>query len=407
MNRLLVFIGLIVVMTMVSTFVKFKSLPLDNQKFSLEKKIEAHRLSMEERAALEQLRLATLNPKKILEEGGAEEKVEFVVVLDTPELQRGFDLYQKCIVCHGKNGEGKKSQNAPRVGGQLDWYLEQELNKMAIKELKYLMKINFVKYSATGNDFIVFDGRQNQTICEFPACVWQRLCHRQNGIGADGALILLSHPEYAFEMRYINADGGEVAMCGNGARAICHFAHFYLKISFNRDNGYRFKTQNGTYEASIINNEIALKMTEVYDMEKIETQDLLKRVAKKSFYINTGVPHVIFLVDAIENLNIETLARPIRYDYRFKYGVNVNFLEIKESNEFILRTYERGVEAETLSCGTGAVAAAIFAKQNLGITNQAIFNVKGGRLTVAFDDNLSEITLRGDTKLIFDGSIEC
>lgn len=149
MNRLLTFVGLIIVVTIASTLVKFKSLPLSNEKFNLENKVEAHRLAVEEKAKLEEMRLAALNPKKVEE---TEVKEEIVVVLDTPELQKGFDLYQKCIVCHGKNGEGRKSQNAPRIGGQMDWYLEQELKKMQSGERANAVMNPYIR-ALTADDF--------------------------------------------------------------------------------------------------------------------------------------------------------------------------------------------------------------------------------------------------------------
>jgi diaminopimelate epimerase len=269
------------------------------------------------------------------------------------------------------------------------------------------LKLNFVKYSATGNDFIVFDGRENPNLLKQEVSFWMRLCHRQNGIGADGVLILLPSESHAFKMKYMNADGNEVAMCGNGARAICHFAHFSLAVPFNKTNGYKFETLNGIYEADIAGKDVCLRMTELYDEQKVKTSDLINDIAKKSFYINTGVPHAIFLVNDADSLDVNEISPSIRYDKRFEKGVNVNYLEPRSGNEFTLRTFERGVEAETLACGTGAVASAIFAAKVLGLKKQGVFHQPGGKLIVDFNEDFSYVTLSGEARKVFEGTVEC
>lgn len=265
-----------------------------------------------------------------------------------------------------------------------------------------MTKINFTKFNATGNDFIVIDNRKQEFKAEDQS-IWAALCSLKTGIGADGVLLLEVSSNVDFKMRYINADGGEVEMCGNGARAITAFAHEVLDT---KKDTYKFETMNGVYECSIdATYGYRLKMTELYDVGKFELSDLDSKVhAKKSFYMNTGVPHAVFEIEKIKEYSVFDNGRLVRYDERFPKGSNANFFEVTSPNHIKIRTYERGVENETLSCGTGATATALVAPKFYGWSDEVVLETMGGILAVKFSKDLKEIYLCGKVEKIFTGT---
>jgi diaminopimelate epimerase len=206
----------------------------------------------------------------------------------------------------------------------------------------------FWKYSATGNDFMIFDNRDGLFTLEKEIAV--QMCKRKEGVGADGVLILGQSADYDFSMSIINADGSDAEMCGNGARAIVHYAHYILKLK--QDPHYRFQTLNAVYEGSINGEDVSLTMTEKYDENATEIPSIGE---DKKFYINTGVPHAVYHVDDAEAVDVFKLGKKIRHDVTHNNGCNVNFVSLIDQAKKIyrLRTYERGVEDETLCCGTG------------------------------------------------------
>lgn len=262
-------------------------------------------------------------------------------------------------------------------------------------------EINFSKYNATGNDFVVIDNREQLYRAE-DSLLWNRLCSLKTGIGADGVLLLENSNRVDFKMRYINADGGEVEMCGNGARAITAFAHEVLEI---KKSSYHFETMNGVYKCSL-DKEFGykLKMTELYDIEKISLKDLEPLMqSSQSMYLNTGVPHAVFEVSKLKDYPLYDNGKKVRFDHRFPKGANANFYEVLTSGHIKIRTYERGVENETLSCGTGATATALAAAKFHGWSEEVVLETLGGRLAVKFDKSLSEIYLCGKVEKIFEG----
>jgi len=263
------------------------------------------------------------------------------------------------------------------------------------------MKIDFFKYCATGNDFVVIDNRQN--LCDTKnKKLWAHFCDRKNGIGADGVLFLEQVSSADFHMRYLNADGGEVDMCGNGARSITHFAHF-LKIKNSAD--FVFTTANGKYLSQVLGVDLAkVQMTELRDENKYQLKDF--KISDSCWFLNTGVPHCVFEVAGVDKFTVQETGAKVRYDARFPDGSNANFCERVSGNIFSLRTYERGVEAETLSCGTGAVATAIVMAKKYQIADQVILKTPGGELTVSFNSDFSKVYLAGSVKQVFSGSIE-
>ena len=265
------------------------------------------------------------------------------------------------------------------------------------------MKINFTKFNATGNDFIVIDNRKLAFDANDKAR-WAKLCSLKTGIGADGVLLLEMSSKADFKMRYINADGGEVEMCGNGARAITAFANEILET---KKALYKFETMNGIYECALDPvYGYRLKMTELYDMDKIKLNDLDKAMnAKKSLYMNTGVPHAVFEIEKILDYPVFTNGKTVRYDNRFPKGSNANFFEVISPKHIRIRTYERGVENETLSCGTGATATALAAAAFYNWNDEVVLETLGGQLAVKFSEDLKEIYLCGQVEKIFIGSL--
>ena len=259
------------------------------------------------------------------------------------------------------------------------------------------MQIRFYKYQGTGNDFILIDNRDNAIALSNEQVRF--LCHRHFGIGADGLMLLQAQPECDFEMLYYNSDGNPSSMCGNGGRCITAFAKHLGIISQHA----KFLAVDGLHEATIDEaNEVSLKMNDVKNIE----------IGVDYFYLNTGSPHYVKFVDGIEEMDVVEEGKKIRYNERFAMeGTNVNFMEKKEDGLFV-RTYERGVEDETLSCGTGVTAAALVASVK-GISNSknnCSIITKGGNLEVTFEKvlekNFYNIWLKGSANLVFSGSIE-
>lgn len=259
--------------------------------------------------------------------------------------------------------------------------------------------MKFSKYSASGNDFIVLDNRSGNYDSS-DKNYWQRLCQRRNSIGADGILFLENFEGADFAMRYLNSDGGEVAMCGNGTRALSHFYCNLLKLGDKEK--IVFKTKNGLYSSKVKGDIVHVEMTEYYDVEEINLSKKIPELKRKAqYYSNTGVPHCLFLVEDVNLVDVVKLGRELRYDSDFSGGVNTNFISPCEKG-FEIRTYERGVEDETLSCGTGITAAARFLwDREIVHENQITFFSKGGELSVRRD--LNKVFFGGEVHHVYDG----
>jgi diaminopimelate epimerase len=260
-------------------------------------------------------------------------------------------------------------------------------------------KLSFYKFQATGNDFVIIDSRNPVVFSENMVA---DLCHRKTGIGADGFIFIEPSEQADFTMRYFNADGKEASLCGNGSRCAVAFAN-YLKMI---DVLTVFQAVDGLHQAKILSRfqnhwQVELEMTDVRDIQKYND----------GYFLDTGSPHFIQFVDNQENINIEMQGQKLRYDSRFEGGTNVNFVsEVKDG--IFVSTYERGVEAETLSCGTGVTAAAL-AYAHVHPTDQTHFEIfihtKGGILKVAFEKknhSFTNIKLCGEATLVFQGEIE-
>lgn len=258
------------------------------------------------------------------------------------------------------------------------------------------MRIHFFKYQGTGNDFIILDNRKKDFVPNEQHIA--RLCNRRFGIGADGLMLLETDMQSDFAMRYYNADGKESTMCGNGGRCLVAFAR---KLGVIKDYA-RFKAIDGIHEALVDSpSYVRLKMQDVSGMEGNEREG----------FLNTGSPHFVKWVENVHNINVVEEGRKIRYHERFQpNGTNVNFLEQVDENTIFVRTYERGVENETLSCGTGVTASAIFAgMKNKNDKVTYTIQTLGGKLTVRYqksgNNKWTDIWLEGPAEFVFEGDI--
>jgi len=256
------------------------------------------------------------------------------------------------------------------------------------------MKINFTKYEGNGNDFIIIDDRKDE-FSDDNFLLISKLCDRKFGIGADGLILLRKHEVHDFQMIYFNSDGNESSMCGNGGRCLVSYA-LQLDIDLKTNS---FLAIDGVHKFKVVDNEIYLKMNDVKDI-----------VVKNGYnFLNTGSPHVVQIVENVDEINVYEQGKKIRRQFQEMNGVNVNFVSF--NNDIIkCRTFERGVENETLSCGTGVVAVALYIFKKKKISdNKIIVSTKGGSLSVSFKNDgnsFHEIWLKGDINKIFDGLIE-
>ncbi|MFH0841312.1 MAG: diaminopimelate epimerase [Bacteroidota bacterium] len=257
------------------------------------------------------------------------------------------------------------------------------------------MTITFNKYQGAGNDFIIIDNRKG-IINPSGSVLINRLCDRRFGIGADGLILISDHPGVDFEMKYFNSDGKIGSMCGNGGRCTAHFTLRH-KIAGNKQ---RFMAFDGIHEAEVIDDIVRLQMADINEFKIIEG----------NYFINTGSPHYVVFMNGIDAMDVNAEGRKLRWSPLFEPGgTNVNFVEIREKGLYI-RTFERGVEEETLACGTGVTASAI-ASVLKGHFDTVPVRVKarGGSLEVDFkvkDGKITNVWLTGPATFVFEGSID-
>src|SRR2546421_8221322 len=265
--------------------------------------------------------------------------------------------------------------------------------------------VRFTKMDGAGNDFILIDNRAGNI--DLGRSQIARLCDRHRGIGADGILLLERASNHAdFRMRYFNADGGEAEMCGNGARC---FARFAIKVAGQKEK-ISFETPAGVISAELKGDLVTLRMTEPTDLRL--NLDLPIGAEKKTVhFINSGVPHVVIPVAKIDDADVRREGAAIRHHKMFSpNGTNVNFIEKRGPNKIAIRTYERGVEDETLACGTGIVASALIFAASENTNGPIGVIARGGdELEVGFEksgDRFRNVTLTGPAEVVFEGSIE-
>ena len=258
------------------------------------------------------------------------------------------------------------------------------------------MEISFFKYQGTGNDFVILDNR-NRRYDSLSSSQIHLLCDRRFGIGADGLMLLNASDDFDFEMKYYNADGKEGSMCGNGGRCLVRFASHQGIIR----TSYHFIATDGPHLAEISEQgDIRLKMQDVTEIREYHGDEVL----------NTGSPHYVKTVQDLDSYDVFHKGREIRYSSAFSPGgLNVNFVEPKSDGEISVRTYERGVEDETLSCGTGVTACAIANFHNEQGFNMVSVITRGGRLSVEFersnDGRFTNVWLCGPAEKVFEGTI--
>jgi diaminopimelate epimerase len=259
------------------------------------------------------------------------------------------------------------------------------------------MLLDFYKYQGTGNDFVMIDNRSLFFPKEDVALI-ERLCDRRFGIGADGLILLENDSDTDFRMVYYNSDGNESSMCGNGGRCLVAFAKQLNVI----DNATTFIATDGLHHATVAaDGLVSLQMIDVNEL----------KITPEFSFLNTGSPHHVQIVDDLEHYNVKENGAAIRYsDLYGKAGSNVNFVSQINEDTFAVRTYERGVEDETLACGTGVTAVAI-AMNATGVTasNAIHLKVEGGKLEVSFEQlggQYTNVFLKGPAQFVFKGQIE-
>jgi diaminopimelate epimerase len=259
------------------------------------------------------------------------------------------------------------------------------------------MKIHFYKYQANGNDFVVIDNRKTKMSLTKEQIV--KICDRRFGVGADGVMLIEQHPSLHFNLEYFNSDGSQ-SLCGNGSRAAVHFASQLGLVNGKAT----FNAYDGPHDAELLSTDIVrLKMNNVTDVKNLGDD----------YFINTGSPHFIQFVNDIDTHPVYEEGKRIRYSDTFKPGgTNVNFVSKQKDNTIFVRTYERGVENETLACGTGVTAAALAASFH-GYTSPVHIKTLGGDLSVEFmpattgqPGTFQEIYLVGPAKMVFEGHLE-
>jgi diaminopimelate epimerase len=255
------------------------------------------------------------------------------------------------------------------------------------------MSISFSKYQSTGNDFVLIDNREGNFPIDNTALV-HKICDRKFGVGADGLILLETSATTDFTMKYYNADGSLGSFCGNGSRAVVRFAQSLGLI----ENSARFEAYDGLHEAIIKDNLIQIKMADVQNGRQL----------LNGTFIDTGSPHYIEFVENLDKIDVVQQGRAVRNSAVFQPdGSNINYVEKSGQGKIRVRTYERGVENETLSCGTGATAAAISAAI-AGLGNNIAISTLGGDLKVWFEQNDSgyhNIWLEGPTEKVFSGEL--
>ena len=263
--------------------------------------------------------------------------------------------------------------------------------------LELNMSLTFYKYQGTGNDFVMIDNREN-TFNKYNTKLVAFLCDRKFGIGADGLILLENHEKYDFKMVYYNADGNESSMCGNGGRCLVAFAKqlgvITDKGAFEAIDGYHFATIDD-------DGMVSLQMKDVSEV----------KLHNDYAFLDTGSPHHVQLVENLKQYDVKKEGAKLRYsDLYGTAGSNINFVDQIDSDKFAVRTYERGVEDETLSCGTGATAVAIAMYKTGKTSSSAVkLNVEGGNLEVSFKEESGQfldVFLKGPATFVFEGRID-
>ncbi|MCS7229031.1 MAG: diaminopimelate epimerase [Candidatus Kryptonium sp.] len=267
------------------------------------------------------------------------------------------------------------------------------------------MKIKFYKMTGAGNDFIMFDNRNG--LIKNPPKLAQWVCDRHFGVGADGIILIEKSKTSDFKMVYFNSDGSFGGMCGNGGRCIAKLA-YEMGIAKKETT---FEANGKFYKAEILSNDRVKLYLPAPKTRKLNLKLKLGKKFFKAHFIDTGAPHLVVFTDEnkirnIEKININTLGRKLRFHPYFENGTNVNFVSIIDENTIRMRTYERGVEGETLACGTGSVASALISSEIKNLTPPIKVKATSGEiLTVGWNIDKKFVYLEGTAKIICEGTI--
>lgn len=265
--------------------------------------------------------------------------------------------------------------------------------------------IPFYKMTGGGNDFVLFDNRKNVLEKDYSKLA-QEVCERKFSVGADGILILEKSDEADFRMVYYNADGSRAEMCGNGARCIARFA----LLSKAADKKMNFMTDAGLIQAEVQDESVKLKLSQPKDLRLDFPLKIHEKEISLSF-INTGVPHAVVMVTDMEKTEVHELGPLIRYHKEFApAGTNVNFVCLKDEHTLVVRTYERGVEAETLACGTGATASSLVCAEKGLVKSPVSCITRGGEILKVYFQmdgrRFADVYLEGPAAVCFKGEVE-
>jgi len=251
----------------------------------------------------------------------------------------------------------------------------------------------FWKMSGTGNDFIIINNRDEKFSASHQAA-FESICHRRSGVGADGLVLVEKGIGVPARMRYFNSDGQEAEMCGNAARCTAWYAR---NFGFTDQNEFILQTKDSRHSVEVAGDTVHLTMITPTDYK--EKTPHKAPGLKEGGYINTGVPHLVYISDNVDEVDVSLLGRQLRQ----ASNANVNFVQIVSDGKLYVRTYERGVEAETLSCGTGCVAAALLVGKIGNLKSPINIETRGGKLAVTYDYDWQKIVLSGKVDLVFEG----
>lgn len=254
--------------------------------------------------------------------------------------------------------------------------------------------------AGTGNDFIVFDNRSGRFTGE-EVDFFSGICRRRISVGADGVILVEKGKSAPVRMRYFNRDGNESTMCGNGARCTGYYA---WKKGFVQKNDFMLEAMDGLHRIEVLDDEVALGMVKPNGFRSgygiIREPEL-----KEGGFIDTGVPHYVIFVKDVDLVDVEKFGVFYRKHEVFPNGANIDFVQLMEDNRIRVRTYERGVEEETLSCGTGCVASALIAAKQADYSSPVKVLTRGGELTVRFEEHWDEVTLTGRVEISYEGTL--
>ncbi len=259
--------------------------------------------------------------------------------------------------------------------------------------------MKFTKVSGLGNDFILFDNR-NLNFSGEEREFFSKICQRRISVGADGVILLEKSQKADFKYRHFNSDGSLAEMCGNGARTICYYA-VKNRIAPSK---LSFEVEGVIYEAVVSQNRVTLKMPPPTQIST-QTVQVYESFLEAGGFVRIGVPHLVLFTNEVDQVDVFQIGRHYRHHPYFKYGTNVNFVQVIDKQTIKIRTYERGVESETLACGTGATSSAIISQLVKKIFPPVTVRMPGGNLVVNWESEFQTVFLEGEAAIVYNGEL--